>query len=217
MQRKKRALTLLETLIALSLTSLILSFLFSFLVETSRTEKKLEEARAKVTQRGYFQMRMQSLLSSIDKNSLDPFFYTTLLESSSQPVLEVLFDHGIDPDPLFCGVLRGEIYLDEKNNLTLLFKPLNPNHGGTERKEILFPKIRRFEMEFLGNTLASEKGSFRPVSTTVGWNQKWPKSNRQLPSIVRAYVYEEGEEDPLCYAFILPLIEPMIAYEEKRR
>lgn len=198
--------------------AILLTFLFSFFVQSAKIETKLDNVRMHVSKRGYLQTRLQSVLTSIDRGSLDPYFYTKQFDKEKNPSLILLFDNGIDPDPAFSGTILARIYLDEKKNLNLTTWPLNKKKDISWRNEILLSNVSDFEFEFLGKISASEHGrqeKIRPITATLAWRTLWPKSERTIPGIVRLTVYEEGVKEPVQYAFILPESEPFVTYREK--
>ncbi len=207
-------------MIALSLTAILLTFLFSFFVESAKIEKKLDTARMAITNRGHLQTRLQTVLTSIDRSSMDPFFYTKQFEKEKHLSLIAIFDNGIDPDPAFSGPILGRIFLDQDKNLCLATWPLTKDKNRPWRKETLFPHVKDFEFEFLGTTSASEHGtkeSSRPITAKLCWKSNWPKSVHEVPGIIRLTLVEESSDKPLRYAFILPVSEPFITYSERKK
>lgn len=215
---KKRAILLFEILISLSLTAILLTFLFSFFVESTRMEARLEKARAQVMARHHLQTRLQHVLSSLDRGAMGAPLYTQQFDREKQESLVAIFDNGIDPDPAFSGSIKGRIFLDEKNHLCLVSQPMNEESSKTERKEILFSAIDRFDLEFLSTKTSSEHGKseqMRQITPNLVWRSLWPKSQTQAPSIIRLCVYEEKKREPIRFAFILPHFDPLVTYKEK--
>jgi hypothetical protein len=207
-------------LIALSLTAILLTFLFSFFVESAKIEKKLDTARMAMTNRGNLQTRLQTVLTSIDRGSMEPFFYTKQFDKEKHLSLVAIFDNGIDPDPAFSGSILGRIYLDQEKNLCLATWPLTQAKNRPWRKEILFPHVKDFEFEFLGTKSADEHGTkenSRPINATLCWKSNWPKAVHEVPGIIRLTVLEESSSKPIRYAFILPVSEPFITYLDKKK
>lgn len=210
---------LLELLIALTLTAVVLTFLFSFFVESARIEKKLDTARMTISNRGYLQTRLQTILSAIDSGSSEPYLYTKQFEKEKSISLITLFDNGIDPDPAYSGSIMGRIFLDEEKNLCLATWPLGNEKNRPWRKEVLLPHVKSFEFEFLGKRSASEHGKkekIRPINANLAWRTEWAKFQSGVPSIIRLRVTEEKAKEPLQFAFILPSPEPFVTYMEKK-
>lgn len=192
---KKRAVILLELLVALSLTAILLTLLFSFLVQNAKMETKLDIVRQEISKRGYFQTRLQHILSAMDKGS--PFY-------TDEGALLFQFDHGIDPNHLFSGYLYGKI---EQEKDKIIFK-MWPEEEELARKEILFTGVKRFAFEFLGPNRDSEK--IRPINAQFAWASIWHDS-WHYPSIIRLLIYESDKKEPLTFAFLIPTAE-LITY-----
>lgn len=211
---------MLEILVGLSLTAVLLTLLFSFLVESAKLETKLDTARATILAREHLHMQLQTIFSSIDRSSLKEPFYTKHFPEEKGDSLVVLFDGGIDPDPAFSGSVVGRIYLDETNNLSLVTWPLDKEKRDRWRKEILLSQVERFEFEFLQNANSksslpppSKKEKVRKVTAELLWRTQWPKARGELPSMIRLTVWGKQKE-ALQMAFLLPTPEPMVTYWE---
>jgi type II secretory pathway component PulJ len=208
-------LILLELLIALSLTAILLTILFSFFVETAKLDKKIETARQAIMDRNYLQVKLQTLFSSIDRSANAPYFYTQELEKEKTRGLVTIFDNGIDPDPAFSGTIQARLYLDENQNLCLTTQPFGSKTSHTSRKEILFPHVEHIEFEFLGKKRAPETGKqddSRSINAAYAWRHEWSKTEREIPGIIRLTLQEKPSAKPIQYAFILPTAEPMVTY-----
>lgn len=191
----------------------LLTFLFSFFVESAKIEKKLDKARMCTNTRAHLQTRLQTVFTSVDRSASDPYFYTKMLGKEPHLSLIVLFDNGIDPEPAFSGNVLGKIYLDAQKNLCLCSWPLAHEENRPWRNEILFPKIKDFEFEFLGENSPPEHGVKevrRPVNANLTWRSHWPKSIHNMPSIIQLKIYEEEKKEPTLYAFLLPVVDCII-------
>lgn len=209
---------LFEILIALSLTAILLTFLFSFFVESAKIEKKLDTARMAISNRGHLQTRLQTVLTAIDRGTAEPFLYTKQFEKEKSLSLIALFDNGIDPDPSYSGSIIGRIFIDQQKNLCLATWPLDKNKNRPWRKEILLPHVESLEFEFLGKRSATEHGKkekIRPITATLAWRSFWSITQDDIPSIIRLSVREEKQKEPLRFAFILPTSEPFVTYIER--
>jgi type II secretory pathway component PulJ len=213
---KKKPLILFEILIALSLTAILLTFLFSFFVESAKIEKKLDTARMAITARNHLQTRLQAILSSITHDSFQSPLYTKQFERESQPSLVAVFDNGIDPDPAYSGPILGRLFLDDDHNLTLATWPADKNKNPPWRKEVLLSNVQSFEFEFLGPTTATEHGkkeAIRPITANLCWRTQWPRSQTEIPSIIRLNIQQQ--KTPLHFAFLLPAPAKIPSYARK--
>ncbi|HSX27121.1 MAG TPA: hypothetical protein VLE89_08980 [Chlamydiales bacterium] len=201
-------------MIALSLTAVLLTFLFSFFVESAKIEKRLETARVEISSRQYLQMRLQSIFSNIDRASFQAPLYTQLFPEEKNASLVATFDNGIDPDPIFSGTVLGRIYLDEKKQLVLATWPIDKDRSW--RKEILLSNVSNYEFEFLAQKTEEKGAKKRTINSTLEWRSNWPIARLETPSVIRLLVWKE-KKDPVRFAFILPSPEPMITYWEGGR
>lgn len=196
-RNRKQPIILFELLIALSLSAILLTFLFSFLVQSAKIERKLELARTQAIQRGHLYARLQNVFASIDRLSTTPYFYTE--EDPFRLLFQ--FDNGIDPDPDFSGPLMGEISLDAAHRLQLKIWPPREKDAPW-RSEVLHPHIKEAVFEFLG-----------PASEKFAWRHLWPAHLQNAPGIIRLYLCEEGEKESIRYAFLLPTVEGWVSYQ----
>lgn len=197
-------------LIGLSLTALLLTFLFSFLVSSVKVEEKLDRARKEILARGELQTRLQDVLSSISSGSL----YTQQNQQELSPNLIAVFDNGIDPDPAFAGPVLTRIFLDENRDFCLAIRPLD-NNNKAWRKEILLPAVTKFEFRFLSSLSAKiEKEQIYPINAAYCWRTAWSKQRSEIPSLIRLILEKEGET--IEFAFILPSVDPFVTYSTKK-
>lgn len=199
-------------MIALSLTAILLTTLFTYLIEYAKIEKKVDIARLEITNRSHLQTRLQSLFTSVDQSSLNPYFYTKTFEKEKILSLVTIFDNGIDPDPAFSGSIIGKIFLDSEKNLSLALWPSSQEKNPPWRKEILLSNIDRFAFEFLGEIEGKETS--RPVSANLCWKSEWVITQRGVPAMIRLTVHKVGEKEPIEYAFHLPSEELMAITRE---
>lgn len=209
---KKRPLILFEILIALSLTAILLTFLFSFFVESARMEKKLDTARMAISNRAHLQTRLQSVFSSLSQEGL----YTKQFGKEKGTSLVAFFDNGIDPDPAYSGSIIGRLFIDEENNLSFATWPLDADKNRPWRKEILLPHVERLELEFLGKKTADAHGKkekIRDITANLAWRTHWQEGT---PSIIRLTLQEKEGTEPLRFAFILLTADPFVTYTGKK-
>ncbi len=210
---RKRPFTLLELLIALGLVAILLTVLFRFFALSVRMDQKIEQAREILHQQQQAQTRLSSVLTSIaPRSSLEASggscFYT---RKDVMPGLFVVFDNGIDPNPLFSGPVLGRIYIDGGANLSLAICPLEKTAGELHRKEMLIPHVQAVRFQFLAKkTLQEPDAKSIPVNACLEWRSDWPKNRWDIPSTIRMMIQQDGQE--VAFAFSLPLVEPMITY-----
>lgn len=149
MRKLKCCLSLLEVSVAIFLTGIILSFLWTFYKDTLFTQKKLQTESLYAHQVMLTKTRLSLLIQEVAQ---DP------TNSISTPDHYLLFsyNHLLDPDPAFRGKISSYLYLDRSNRLCLT----SFGTAGKCRQEILFFPLKKFQFELfdLKNLLWSSKG-----------------------------------------------------------
>lgn len=183
----------------------MLTYLFSFFVESAKLEKRIDEARTEIVSRQLLQTRLQTLFSNLKKGSFQTTFYTKQFPDEKNQSLLLLFDNGADPDPSFSGAVLARIFLDENKHLSLALWPAEKGKNHPWRKEILLSNVASYSFEFLK----------KERQTPLEWVSKW-KPSPTIPCIVRLSVVQ-AEKQPLRFAFFLPSSEPIPTYYEGGR
>jgi hypothetical protein len=174
----------------LSLAGILFSLLFRFVVSYSQAETKLKNLIDYSAKKKILEERISWVLSNTEQASFDQSgFYTVKCPDDLQESLVVVFDAGIDPDPLFSQLVTGRIYLDKNKDFCFTYWSLDKSKA---RKEILYSNVDFIEWEFL-----TEKGRWLPI---------WPKGPK-TPSMAKLKIYVQEslpKKTILEYAFILP-------------
>jgi len=208
MKKRKKSLTLLEVIIALSLASILLTTVFSTYYQITVAHRKLEKAKEAVLSNKIIQQRLcyifshlsfeKKINSSTQTESIPPF-YTSKLPDSKEIALILEYNNGIDPDPSFCGNIKSELYLTHENELCLMSYSLN----GMKRKEIFKENISRWQMTF-----------FEPLSKDPH-THSWDFEKEGAPPIVEIELFLNQEIEPLIFTFFLLEAEEEIIYKKK--
>lgn len=192
---RKAPFLLFEILVALSLMGMVLSILFSFMVQSMRVDKKMEKARESILERQALQIRLSDILTTLSFQFDSPSLYTQKFPKEEKESLVTIFDNGVDPDPAFSGTVIGRIYLDENKHLCLAYWPFQgEEHNRPWRKEVLISNVSDFSFSFLRSSSDAQK------SQTL-WENCWPKKNSLAPSIVRLILKQK--DGTLQFAFRL--------------
>ena len=197
--------------IAIGLTSILLTILFRFLVTNAKFERKVDLAAAAVLERQRIGERLEMILTSLQADGKTEVFYTALFpDDSLAQSLVVSFNAGIDPDPEFSSTVSGRIYVTESGELTLSYWSANKK---AYRTEVLLQNVRDLEWQFLGQKI--DKESTVPViASNWAWLKDWPKKQGGHPEIIRLKLWcgvdKKKQKDPnLEFAFILPVLTPI--------
>ncbi|HEY5259915.1 MAG TPA: DUF1494 domain-containing protein [Rhabdochlamydiaceae bacterium] len=132
-KKMKSPFTLIEVMIGLSLSAIVLAFLFQFYTTLSRSHLELAKSKEEVLSAQRVQLRLNQVFGAVS----EPFY----LEKGA---LVFDFDNGIDPNPHFCGPVTGMLYLDEKKQLSLV----TWSHLKEPRREVLVPTVSTYELSF---------------------------------------------------------------------
>lgn len=211
MSRRVRAYFLLEILIGLSLLSMLLVILFSFMAQSAQVEKRLERAYATIVERQNLQVRLQDVFTSLTRErDLKPL-YTKRFPKEGSDSLIALFDNGVDPDPAFSGAILARVFADEQKNLCLALWPIAKDKTSSRpfRKEILLRQIDSYAFEFLGEKQGHDL-NVNSITAHAGWHPVWKETRSDVPSIVRLTI--QGPDGPIRFAFRLPTSEPIATY-----
>ncbi len=189
MRKKRRPLSLLEVIIALSLTATLLVILFGMFRQVTVANIEVETLQEKFFVRERMQMRLTQLFSEYEtEKSNEPVFYLDSSSESLSPKLTLSIKAKIDRDPEFCAPLKAELFISKKKNLELALSPLEEGTG--RRTEFLMENVHR--VSFLFFDLKKRQ-----------WVEKWPKEEKESPTMVKMVVETEKKEK-IEFAFFLP-------------
>ena len=164
----------------MGLTALLLTVVFQSLVSHARIDRAIDKAHQVVATRQRLQEKLEALFTTVQPphNKIPSFFV-------GKNQVQVLFDAGIDPDPVFSGKQLGTVWCNDKKQLCFTQRPIGREE---ERTEVLQDNVQTLEWQFLVQSK---------------WLPQWPKNQPSFPSIIRLKV------DGVEWAFILPGQEPL--------
>lgn len=200
---RKSPFLLLEVLIGLSLSAILLTFLFSFFVESARMEKRLEMAHTAIAKRAHLQTRLQTIFNSLEGLRTQ--------QEENEMTLFVTYNNGIDPEPAFSGTVMGHIFVDAEKNLVLTLSP--PGDEKRVRTEVLYSHVEKASFEFLGSAGDGKKEKCRPITPNLAWRDEWQQG---LTSLIRLKIQEETQKEPVLFAFVLLSPGPTPTYLGKK-
>lgn len=205
----KRSVTLLEVLIALSLTAIVLGAIFTSYRNITTTHLKAEKAKAEVLNNKNVYQRLNYIFSRFsfekketkEKNNpkVSPPFYTTSLSDSLGLVLNIEYDNGIDPESSFCNQVRSELYLNRQKELCLA----TYSKKGIKRMEVLKENVQGLNFQF-----------FNP-SSKDSYSTSWSIEKEGLPAIVEMTLVLNKDLPPIEFAFFVSNNPPEIIYKRK--
>lgn len=194
----RRNLTLLEVMIALSLTAILLSVLFTFYRETMLYKGKIQKVKEQTLSHQLVQQRLGHLFSAIhsgEKEEKNSPFYLGNSSESSLPALYVQYDNGIDPNPAFSHVLTSTLFYSKTKELYL---STASRDGGT-RKELLATQVDSLSFAFYH----PEKGE---------WVKNWDEKEKEVPSIVKLILGDSSTKEKVEFAFFPQISQVPVTY-----
>ncbi|WP_316359523.1 PilW family protein [Candidatus Neptunichlamydia sp. REUL1] len=180
---KKHAFTLMELMIALSLAVIVLGVIFSSLYQNSVLNVKQKNGAAIVMQKVHIQERLDQIFANISDKEKQSIY------TDKKGDLHFQFDHGIDPEPEFCGMICGKL---EHCNGDLVLSLMGDEKV---RSECLCPNVETLNCEFLTH-------DGHDVQTTDAWPEEEAKKPLYLKLSIddESYIFwinHQGMEIPL--------------------
>jgi type II secretory pathway component PulJ len=201
---KKHPLSLLEVVIALSLTAILMSVLFSFYRQSAVLNLKLEKNKQIVLERNVFQQRMMRVFDNLlwDKDQKKDFPISIHSKGDARgQTIQLTFDNGIEPSPEWGGRVSGRLFVDKNKQLVLE----TIGKDGSVRKDIFFQKVD--ELQVVAFDVKEE-----------AWSPNWDKKKKVLPPMIKmALIFETRKKTPVEYVFFIPTYPESIIYKEGRR
>ena len=154
MQKKRRALTLIEISIACILLGGILFFIFSPFTETAKMTKKIESAISESFAHHHFQTKLTNLFDDL-----------TGAIKCEEKTLTFATAIGIDPETAFSSPLNATLTLEKNGNLVLTLVPKEDKEN--LREEILLTNVTSIDFTFH----SLEKGKYKAEKT---WDNDSP-------------------------------------------
>lgn len=181
--RRKFSLTLIEVVVALSLTAILLSFLWQTYYHLQKQLLSMEKKKAESLQKLFIQEKISKLFSHIEAESGEKLLYTMKDRSRSHPTLVFKTTLPIDPDPDFSGLVLSGLYLSEQKELCLV-------HWASKdklRTEVLLQNIVSCHMLFY-DSLKKE------------WKEEWTEKMQGTPAMIKCKIAtKEFQEEYLFF------------------
>ena len=197
--------TLLETLIAVAIVSVLLTIVFGFFRELSESGRMTEELQHQSFRMRYAEMRLaylfERLVNENDENKRVFFFYTERGEKGALPGTASLifsFNNEARASPSYSGDLLAKLYIDPSHCLCLAMWPIYSEQPHEEmQKEVLLDNAADIAYEFymppakISGGKQIEVGQIDPEKKSPEndkWHPEWLVSYDQIPAIIRLSV-----------------------------
>lgn len=211
---KKKPFTLIEVLIATTLTSVMLYMLLSIYSQCQKIDRQNSQTR----QLSYEMQMLASKLSSIipftyyDHGKPNHYFFFTSNEpyNPNSQSLVFCFNNGSQYDKPFSSDVIARLYLDEQRHLALAIWPHKASwkEGSLPiaKKQILLEEVEELSFEFFA-TPPKEFSSIESLGqgvpdTTENLISEWKKEYQTTPATVHIHITKNGETKTLSYAII---------------
>ncbi|MBM3193976.1 MAG: type II secretion system protein [Chlamydiae bacterium] len=136
--RRKSSLTLIEVFISLGLISIIVSAIFSMLIQTITLAKSIDSIKEHALKTSFFYDRLLHIFSHADSSTLN-------LDKNHPAKISFTFENGLDRTLIFSGKIGGSLYIDNQKNIVL---ELIAKDKKTIQKEILLSNIETINFDF---------------------------------------------------------------------
>lgn|GEM_PF-1421797 len=236
--QRKSYMTLLETLIAMSLLSMLLVFVFGFFRELSELTRVTEQAQKKSFQMRYLESRLGFIFERLvnEKATARKFFFYTEPPNrhfSPLPSLVLTFNNEVRLDPHFSSDVLGRLYVDMEGRLCLALWPLHlPKPFEHFQEEVLMDHVVNLSYSFYAppeplvdpnQVMTGKKIDSEKISPEKDqWHEEWLLSYNQMPSIMKMVIEiaKTGGEHPgsdrgtytMVLHFVLPSSKNYIYY-----
>ncbi len=204
---RKAYMTLLETLIAVSILSILLVFVFGFFRELSEMTRLSEQAQRDSFKMRYLESRLGFIFERIvneNESKKRPFYFYTQpshRDFSNSPSLIFTFDNEVRKNPHFSRDLLARLYVDLNGRLCLASWPLHVDQPHEYLyEEVLCEHVVNIKYFFYaapervqGNndiqTPAGKGDSDKKTPEKDKWHQdEWALTYDQMPVIIKLVI-----------------------------
>lgn len=195
---RKSFMTLLETLIAFSLLSILLIFVFGLFKELSELTRHTEMAQKESFKMRYLETRLGFIFERVvneKENARNFVFYTQPLNRSisNSPSLIMSFNNEVRKNPQFSGDVLVRFYLDNNKQFRLATWPLKVDDPHQYfHEEILMDEVASISYLFYSpphqvndsNTIVTDKEGTKKSPAKDTWQPEWSIDYKEMPSMV---------------------------------
>lgn len=243
---RKTYLTLLETLIALSILSVVLVFVFGFFRELSEVTRLSDNVQKESFQTRYLESRLSYIFERIvnENDSARTFFFYTqppVRDRWLSPSLILTFNNEVRMNPALSGDVLARLYVDTDHTLRLAIWPLRVDEPEELMcEEVLFENVADVKYSFyaaperIENEKEVHSGEVidpeKKMPVKDHWHEEWALTYEQMPSIVKIEIaVAENPEDlkshhrgmrtnttPLILSFVLPSSKNPVHYPPQK-
>lgn len=136
----------------------------------ARNEVKIDQASAAVHKRAHTYQRLQHVFHNVEQE------FEVKEDSKNKVHIYTIFDNGVDPDPVFSKLVKGDLFLNDNEQLCLKISAMNKQ---VARNEILANGVKKCSFQFLSKqrdwkTLWDvNEGIPKMIRLTIVTDQNW--------------------------------------------
>lgn len=233
---KRRFMTLIELVISLSLIILLLGVLSFFYRDIALLDISAEKNEKEQFHQLYIENRLGRILPRIisEYDAKGHFvFFTHRLNSDASKTegLTFLFNNGSDLNSQNASEVLARLFVDQQNRLVLATWPSTKNKKFWDNsttiagKQILLEDVESLSFKFYipkerDRSLIEEKLGVKKESSesstegASGWVDKWPKSKKYLPAMIKVIIKIKEKKMPFYFSYPLSHSAQVIVYED---
>lgn len=212
---KKRAFTLIEIMISMSLVSILLTFLAYTYYEINLLNIFTEKTEKKAFQLRYLENRLYQIIPNVlsSKNRDHIFFSSHSCENflkSGNPYLIFSFDNAINIiDSNFSNHVIGRLFLDREGKLILTIMPnvekLELKDNIPISKEVLMENVKSLNFSFFSWNQKSEEQNENMLQKGE-WVSYWKQEYQQLPALLKIKLIYLDQKEEKIREMVFPLM-----------
>jgi type II secretory pathway component PulJ len=234
--KRLRFFTLLEVIIAATLTALLLSSISYFFRQVAWLDQQAEQEKKEGFQIRYAEARLMQVIPYIKREYFSGkkhfYFFTEadgLFAPDSQSLIFV-YHSGVNDKPELSELSLGRIYLDKENRFCLTSwsspETWHENTPTTVLHEILLENVESLSFKFYSvpeKDRAKINANFHETAPIIEpekgeWLSEWKQDYRQIPPMIKIFVkrYKKSNKEELqefVYAFPCPESSRVVFYE----
>ena len=235
-KKSMRLLTLIEVMIALGLSSLIMTAMFYFYQKAARLDIEIMKVEHQVFSLRLLESQLMRIIPrtvSYSEADSDFVFLTgreDQISKNGTPYLLFSYDRGVDLDPLFSNIVIGRLFVDKKSRLILAIWPPESrwptNRNLTPMKrEVLMENVASISFSFynppeqksdLEKQRRSKKGViFSDPEVKGGFLKEWKNDYGILPVLMKLeleLIKNDGVVEKKVIPFSFPYSGRTITY-----
>ena len=211
LRKYRHHVTLLEVLIATSLSIILITVVVYFYQQLSLINIKMDKTQNEQFQKRFAEYRLNAVLPKIVSPLNKEFHFfispeTQGLFKENTQSLVFTFDNSVKLDKRMADLVIGRLFLDTDNRLTLATWPIpkrwKENEPPPMTKEIIMENINTLSFDFY---YPPDKGPLKIVNKENSNGGVQKPENRKLPAIITVVIQQKTKDEPEKISFVYPL------------